>query len=201
MDYRDPKASKGQVERLARLYFKRFSTVFGASLEVEDLEQQFWLVWVDAVRLFDETKGVRFSTYLGTAIAHKVNDMARRHQRRAHVGAMSLNVAVDGVEILEMIEGDTDPGDLVLERKQERARIESKIDPRLLKMVRIMEDVPVELSSQLPSLEAKAAFAASLGVPMRAPKEINLQILSDLFGISRSVRYRMLEDLEKTLDG
>lgn len=201
MDYRDPKASKGQVERLARLYYKRFSTVFAASLEVEDLEQQFWLVWMDAVRLFDETKGARFSTYLGTAIANKVSELARRHQRRAHVSAVSLNIVVDDVEILDLVEGDVDPGDVVLARKQERARIEQKLDPRLIKLIEIMEDVPTEISSHISSLEAKSAFAASLGVPMRAPKEITLTVLADVLGISRSIRYRMLEDLERTLNG
>ena len=201
MDYRDPKASKGQVERLARLYYKRFSTVFAASLELEDLEQQFWLVWMDAVRLFDETRGVLFTTYLGTAIANKVSDMARRHQRRASVSSKSLNTVVDDVEILDLIESDVDPGDVILERKQERERIEKKLDPRLLKLIEIMEDVPAEVSRQIASLEAKAAFAASLGVSMRAPKEITFQILADLLGISRSVRYRMLEDLEKALNG
>lgn len=204
MNYHDPKISKGQVERLARIYYRKFYASFGASLTVEDLEQEFWLVWHLVCERFDPARGFDFSAFLGISLRNKAMSLSRHYQRRSGLSAKSLDEKT-GTEdmrsaLVDLIEGHDEPVEQQIIRRQERTRITSQVDPRLQKMIALLEDTPAEFEREVEALQAKAAYAESLGISMRAPKELTLAMLSELVGVGRCARYNMIEKMQEIID-
>lgn len=202
-DYRNPKNSKGQVERLARLYHRRLHAAIGASLTVEDLEQEFWIVWHIVCQRFDPTKGFEFKAFLGVSIRNKALELARRSRRRLPLAAESLDREIQDDRCLKLVdlvedEAAEQPEDRVI-RMQERERLLEEIDPRLRRMVELLENTPPDIERQVNALRAKAAYAESLGLSMRAPKDVTLSMLSEMMGVSRCVRYKMIEKMQENI--
>lgn len=200
--YREPKMSKGQVERLARLYHRKMIKTVGASLTVEDLTQEFWMVWQVVVERFDPTRGFEFTAFLGVSIRNKAMELSRYYGRRQGLQAESLDRPVSDEFQSSMIDLVADEGESVETRiikSQERERIMSSIDPRLRKIVSLLENPPPELEQQVEALKAKAAFARSRGLTAREPKDLTLGLISDLVGVSRCVRYKLLEQMQEVI--
>lgn len=199
MNHRDPKESKGQVERLARAYHRRFYAAVGSSLTVEDLEQEFWIVWTKAKEHFDPSKGFDFKAFLGVSIRNRMLVIARENARQSHIWAISANTPVGDNEegcLLDLVEDKSKPVESVLIERNQRQYLLERIDPRLRKMLELIENTPAELEREVEAAQAKASFAASRGLAMKAPREITLSMLSEIMGVSRCSRYRMIDKIQ-----
>lgn len=200
MNYRDPKYSKGQVERLARAYHRKFYGAVGSSLTVEDLEQEFWITWMSVRDSFDPAKGFSFEAFLGISIRNRMMELARRNSKRSVVWAKSANEPIDediGVCLVDTIEDEHARPDDVLIKRQTREYLLKGIDPRLRLMVDLLADTPAELEKEVVAAQAKASFAASRGISMRSPKELTLPMISEIMGVGRCARYRMIENMQE----
>jgi DNA-directed RNA polymerase sigma subunit (sigma70/sigma32) len=204
MNYRDPRNSSGQVKGLARLYYGKFHRSIGASLTLDDLEQEFWLVWHQACERFDPERGFEFAAFLGVSIRNKALALLRDCQRRSPLYARSLDEPVgdadSGSSLADLIPSDDESVETGLIRSQTRERITGQLDERLQKLVRLLEDTPPDLQAEFEALRAKAAYAASRGLSMRTPKELTLVALSELMGVSRCVRHRMIQKMQEVIE-
>lgn len=201
MDHMNPRNSKGQVERLARAYHRRYFASCGSSLPVEDLTQEFWLVWHNVSVRFDPDRGFAFSAMLGVSIRNKAIELAKFHTRRANIIAGSLNTSAPGseTEMINLVESDEPSGEEVVLSKERTAGLLSMVDDRLRRMIELLENTPEILEEEVKAAKAKAEFARSIGIKLTAPKEVTLTMLTDLFGLSRCSRYRLIDQMKEVM--
>jgi DNA-directed RNA polymerase specialized sigma24 family protein len=202
-DHLNPMNSKGQVERLARSYHQRFRASYGASLTVEDLAQEFWIVWHAASQRFDPARGYDFRALLGVSIRNRAVELAKFHGRRLKMAAISLSETAgtgeDASELVELIESPEPSAEAEMLRRERTELLLSRIDDRLRKMVELLTAPPETLEREIAAGQAKAAFAATLGIKVQAPREVTLTMLTDLFGLSRCSRYRFVDQLKEVM--
>ena len=205
MDHRNPQRSAGQVKRLARAYYRRFPTL-AASHAVEDLEQELWVVWHRVSQSFDPQMGNSFEAMLGVSFRNKMIELAKFNARRAPVAAGSLDEEIclgDGSRV-QLIEALSDPEatsvDEDMERREHAEILLSKMDPRLRTMVEILRDTPEVFQAEIEGLRAKASLAAEMGIRAQIPRRITLSMLTEMFGLSRCSRYRLLDELKEVME-
>lgn len=191
--------SKGQIERSARIYYRKFSSVYGASLSVDDLEQEFWMVWQKVNQAFDETRGTSFEAMLGVSIKHKAVELARKSQKRQCLSAVSLNETVDDgeeVELIQLVEGRSLSQESRVIRLETARRNLSSMDSRLRLMVNLLEDTSDIMKREEAALNAKAEYGRSIGIQCLPERGLTLTALTKLFGLSRCSRYRLLDQFK-----
>ncbi|NKX37674.1 hypothetical protein HGG70_07045 [Rhodobacteraceae bacterium R_SAG4] len=199
MNYRDHRESKGQVERLARLYHRKFSHAFGASLSVDDLSQEFWITWQKVVERFDPSRGFEFKALLGVSIKNRAIEMAKFHGRRTRVVAGSLDdtVGVGEESWVNNLASSEPSAEVEVIRRERTAHLMKNMDGRLRKMVELLAEEPEALQREVKAAQAKAEFGASMGINTVAPKELSLSMLTELCGMSRCSRYRLMDQMKE----
>ena len=203
MDHRDHKAVAEQVERLARSYHRRFQRSFGASLTVEDLEQEFWIVWVRVRDKFDPERGYDFRALLGVSIKNQAIKLAKFHGARVSLTPVSLNnnAGDEGTnQILDMVPAlDPSVESEMIRRQTAQLRL-AQMDERLRQMVEFLSDTPEELKKEVEASIAKAELGASMGARTTPPKRLTLTMLTEIYGLSRCSRYRLIDDFKEIMD-
>lgn len=196
---RDPRESKGQVEKLARAYHRKFYGFIGASLEVEDLEQEFWIVWTRVNERFDPTRGFAFEALLGVSIRNRAIHIARHYGLRQGIKTSSLDAMAKGSDksFVETIPSYEPSAESEIIRRERTSHLMENMDSRLRGMVELLTDEPEELQREVVAAQAKAEFGATLGVNTVAPKDLSLGMLTELYGLSRCSRYRLLDNMKE----
>lgn len=204
MNHLNPKHSSGQVKRLARAYHRRFGYALGASLSVEDLEQELWVIWHKTSQTFDPSFGTDFAHLFAVAARNRVYGMVKFHNKRTDMIGASLSDQVGTDEKSELIEMFADEhaetGEEILAKKQHAAWIMSQMDPRLRTMVEILLEQPQVFLDEVEGLMAKAERAAEMGVRVQLPRRITLNMLTEMFGLSRCTRYRLLDEMKEVME-
>lgn len=193
------KESEGQIKHLARLYHRKFFNVVGASLSVDDLEQEFWIVWVNVSRAFDPSRAVSFSGYLGYAVRCRMLNIARDTiaDRRLQTVPMELDDSLSLSEALPC--PTTRTGEEIMAQKQETDRLMASLDPRLRRVVEVLRDMPEEFEEIISGFFAKAELAKDQGVRAQVPRRLTLPMLFEFFGISRHTGYALVADFQKAV--
>jgi DNA-directed RNA polymerase specialized sigma24 family protein len=198
----DVKTSKGQVERLACFYYRKFHSIVGASLTVEDLRQEFWITWMSARDSYSPERGASFETFLAVCVRNRMISLVGGEIRRSSIWAKSLSepVGEDGTMLVDMLPSNDEPVEQQIARAQERQRNLERIDPRLRLMIELLESTPPELDAEIAAANAKASYAESRGFAARPQRHLNLTLLSDIMGIGRCTRYRMIEEMQEIVN-
>lgn len=202
MDYRDPKNSIGQVERLARYYHHQFKRSIGSSLSVEDLTQEFWIVWQRVVEVYDPARGAAFSTVLWKSLRNAALRIAEYHGRRSKIGCVSLDQQNVGSDhgMIETISSDEDSAlDQIIQRERTE-RILAKIDPRLRLIVELLQKPSELMEREIEGLRAKAEYGQSIGATTLPQPRITISMLMELFGLDRKSQYRFLDQMKEVME-
>lgn len=204
-DHLKPEVSKGQVARLARLYHRKFGSSYGASLGVDDLEQEFWLVWHTVSRRFDPDRGFAFEAMLSVSIRNRAIELAKFCGRRRKVSsAVSIHQSIgdesSDLQIVDMLAADTETAEQTLLRKEQAQMALSKMDPRLRAMVEALQDPPPVMRREMEAMRAKVELAKKMGVDLNLPRDMNLTMMTEMFGLSRCSRYRLIDDMKEAMN-
>lgn len=198
----NPVNSKGQVERLARSYHRRFADAFGASLGVDDLEQEFWMVWHKVSQKFDPELGYKFEALLGVSIMNRAIELSNWHRRRRQVrNTVSINQSNSDegdLQLVDILPADTETGEQKIIREERAAHLLENIDQRLRLMIEALENPPEIVMREIEALNEKAKMAAAVGASLPR-RDVNLSLLTELFDLSRCSRYRLLDQMKEVM--
>lgn len=189
----------GRVKQLARLYRRKYRVALGASLQDEDFEQECWIAWCKARDRFDADRGLSFSTLLSTCIRNHFETLRLTAARAKRSGAC---VAFGECGAPEEVEGKAADPERMTQMSELARRNFAKMDPRLRLIIQLLILPPdPRLRAEIEALNAKADLARAKGHGDRLPRELNLAMMSKLFGHQRASAYRMVEEyLEKAYD-
>jgi DNA-directed RNA polymerase specialized sigma24 family protein len=201
MNYRDPKNSKGQVEKLARAYHRKYHAALGRSLSVEDLTQEFWITWHKVVRAYDPARGAAFSTVLWTSLRNTAIRLAQTHGRRSKIGCASLDDCYEsnGALLTETLASDEPSAlDLIIQRQTAQRALEL-VDPRLRILIEMIVQPSAIIQEEIAGLKAKAEFGRSIGAASHFEPRLTLPMMMKLFGLSRCAQYRLMDQAKELL--
>lgn len=85
----------GLIHKLCHRAYRRTSSL-GLSLDFDDLVQEACVTWMRCEKKFNPEAGFYFTTYLGTAVNNRLNQVIDRHCRtEVAVGGQSLDAPID----------------------------------------------------------------------------------------------------------
>lgn len=189
----------GRVKRLARLYHGKM-LARDASLDIDDVEQEMWIVLHRARASYDPASGIPFDAYFGLCAKRHAVRMARRVARMANMEVVSINDVAgedDESEIASFIQGDEPDGEQVAIEESQREYVMRSVDDRLRILIQFIRDTPPEIEAQIASARAKAEWAQQMGIKMEPPRRMTLRMIAETLGIGRGAQYRMIERLKQ----
>lgn len=179
----------------ARKWIKSFDKA-SVGIEYSDLVQEAFIVFIQAAKKYDETKGWAFSTYFVTAASHHFHNMLSRLVLER---AQSVEVGYD-LSLLDLIEDPSENPELELEGSQRiEAAIESPSPVAKMIAVSLINPSP-ELKSEFQALDSKRKIASSLRIDERYPPELNINFMVSLLsaaGISSKELSQAKEEIRQ----
>lgn len=134
----------GLIHKICRKVHNR-TLAMGAAIEFKDLEQEATIIMMKAYQGFDPSKGFTFSTYFTRAAYNGLNKFVESYARdRAVLGVFSMQSAVDSdgdtVDMESTIDGHHGSPEQMLEAKQLRDEIFSRLSPVAAAMLNLIVD-------------------------------------------------------------
>lgn len=165
------------IHHVARKWIASFEKA-GSVVSYDDLVQEGFIACINAHRMFDETRGLAFSTYFVTCANHHYAGMLKRVGRPVS----SLDEAiVDDLPLIDLIE---DAGENPEAEVMTAASVQADINslPALAKsMLGVLIDPPEFVRSEFLAMDSKRKVAKQLGIDERYPSELNLSFVATLF--------------------
>lgn len=96
------------------------------NIEMEDLQQEVRIVFLEAIKNFKEEKNTVFYTYLSTIIDNKIKNIIRKMNTSKNIDAascVSLSSICDDRELIEFITSDNEKIEKVLEVQEVKEKI------------------------------------------------------------------------------
>jgi len=197
MDF-DPKLDTGLVQRTARCLYRDRPSL-RASLELEDLEQELWIVCMKARAKYQKGRGASFSTYFTQAARNFASTYASRSgKRRSVVGEDPRAISEDGYLPELADESAIDP----LARMECAEVIEkafARSDSRVRRVVELLSDSSELMRREDEAVRAKAAYARSKGIG-RPDDGVAMSEIFTLVGLERSWGYRLIAGFKETIN-
>jgi hypothetical protein len=189
----------GLVHEVARRCQSRLIAI-GAPYEYNDLVQELSEVFIHAYDLFDESKGLTFSTYFMTSAMNRINGMAenvelerigvkttrykdkssgkwKKRQERVHAGSSSIeelssNNSEGDISILDTIDsGFSTPEEIAIAESLEAVMM-SKLSPLAAMVVKMTIDPPEFIEREIEAAQAHAEYSRANGIERRSRSNI-----------------------------
>lgn len=194
------KAVAGIMKSLANQHFTRLRSM-GASLEFEDLMGEAHIAYCKALEGFDPERGIKFSTYLYTAVSNRlvrfegnVRDQLRNEQ--------SADVEIGdegGTTLLDMIASEGQSAlDGMVTRQEVQMRL-SGLSVNALQVLMLLEDTPPAVMRELKRQQAFSATCKREGFAAPAIT-LNVKFICDLLGLSDSTRRKVRQEINALLE-
>jgi DNA-directed RNA polymerase specialized sigma24 family protein len=202
--HRDPKTSERQIKRSAFRAYRKHYYAFAGSMEVSDLEQEFWAVWAKAVHMFDPDNGSDFGAYLQVALNnHCIRLMQKKWTEYRVVQPLPAVIGEDG-SVMDVVGNIADEATLSPETelflKRRREDVRRLADPRVLKILEVLEDPPESIRKEVQAMRAKGLHAKEMGLSGRYNPRLTMLRVFDLFGVNRTYGIKLIKDLKEALN-
>lgn len=180
----------------------------GAAVELDDMVQELTASFLRAYDLFDESKGVRFSTYFTRSAYNRINQIAEKYEaERIDLGMRSIEEMDSWGEDGTSIEETIDSGWLSPEQAYVRSRAWSdfvrSLSPLAAMLMQWLAEPPEFVTNELLARQAHCEFARNIGIQRRQAPEVDLALIGELMlklGVAgvREIRDARAELREKT---
>jgi hypothetical protein len=176
------------VEKYTRKCAMRASAM-SAPFDQEDIRQELHLTLIKCVDAYDESKGVKFITYVHTAFFHEMNRMFRTIDRNAEhgftVSGDSLLRGEEGDEaVWEHLEDDTLVSALDrIDGEQFLVYLQDKLSDMALVVARLLLDPPPFLEREFQLYTEGLTLVHNEGTRVRRPSEISPSFIAKLLEV------------------
>lgn len=144
----------------------------GLMLEYEDMFQECSIVWMKARKSFDPTKGFKFTTYLGSAVARHLASMVGEEVFHNARTVRGLAAEETFLRRAELDEDDPVIGEVMAQDLFDKGI--AKLSPVSRMVMRLMTNPPPEIMEELRAYQAKARYARDCGINRTAPEDLSL---------------------------
>lgn len=206
MDHRE---CEKLVNSIAGRVYRRLRAAGGRVVSIEDIRQEAWVAVCVAWNKYDASLGVPFAPYAYRGAMLHLNRWIEKDFERfsGYNFALSLDQppegAHDDIDALGAVIADenaVDPAQAA-ERKSSFALALRRLSPRARTFVRILNDQPDFLMTELQKSRAKLEQARQLGVPYSPSNRLTSLIVFEIMGIfDRHVRARIIEEINRVGD-
>jgi RNA polymerase sigma factor (sigma-70 family) len=165
--------NSGLIYKIARRAYLRMIAI-GAAIEFDDLAQDLTVTFIRAYDTFDESRGVKFSTYFMRCALNCVNPIARRFEtERIELGIRSveeldMTSGEGGLSVAERIASDDLTPEQTAEWNGIIERMETQLSPLASLILRWLVEPPDFLEREQCAQCAHAEYARSRGIERRA---------------------------------
>lgn len=182
-----------------RIYRQR--EMLRASLELDDLEQELWIVLLRAEKMFNPDLGFAFSTYFTRAALNFASNFEAKQRVRAGVNMPLYEWEdEDGLSAVSRISSESELAEDVVAANDFQQNILKSADPRMAVVMSLLHTEPEVIAREGRALDAKSEYARSMGVEREVGAGVGLPDLFHLIGVSRSQGYRMVAELKKQVE-
>lgn len=190
------------VNALAARVYRRLRAACGRVFSMEDIRQELWIAICIARDNFDESLGVKFSTYAWRGMILHVNRWILNEFERNKEYNYALTLDGTAGEDSELAlkdavadENAVDPAQSA-ERESCYAEAMRNLSPRAQICLRILNDTPLEMVEEMRKLSFKADYARKRKVAFAMPKRLSFSMVFDVMGASRPERTKIMRELE-----
>lgn len=208
MEYRDPAVSKRQIEVFAHRVNRRLFAVGDKSMPLDDIRQELWIAWTNAVQSYKPESGVPFGAYLQRGMALHVRSWMRKtiEYRLPEVHAVSIDYTADGSDgealgLHESVASSDDLPDQEIERRSNVKRLCEMLSPVAAKFVEILYTQPPELVEELVKVYQRADYGReAMNVIVPVQHRLTKNMIFDLLDVPRHKRDQVLAEIDRKIE-
>jgi len=176
---------KGMLIKLSRRAQSRLRTA-GVEADFDDIMQEAQITFMRAAELYDNTRQVKFSTYLWSAISMNLNRYCDNQRSAVHkTGSLFEPIGEDG-ELIDVLEDPNamDPAD-VLEREETARRTLEEFSDLTR---RVLEQLIAPSNALVEEIERMKAFSARCKEAGYASPNVKLSVdtICQVMGMSEA---------------
>lgn len=203
----------GLIRSLAAKGMRRLHAV-GASIDMDDLEQELSIIFVKVYDSFDEDRGAKFSTVFTVSANRHINRIVagfafeRIEMRVASMEEISSASGDDDWNVEETIPGNSYSPEELMDVRSTIKNVCGSLSPLAMQVVEMIVNPPDFLELEIEAACAHAEYARSVGTEKRSRAMLNpayvcnvLEKITDLPHADFSAVRRELAALEKRIYG
>jgi hypothetical protein len=173
----------------------------------EDVLQAALMVFTRCTEMFNKESGNRFSTYFISAMNIELAKVAKKHTmspKLVSVEALSRSseTPIGYLDSGELSIYDISPSenatpDELYERRQHATKILDQLSVRTRFVVACLVDPSPMLIRELSAKKAYAAKCIEQGIRTQTPSEVDVNLIANYYGFSRTVTTQIKDELRK----
>lgn len=179
------------IQLIARRVHARFMKARISAFELEDLEQEFVVVWMQARKTFNAEMNVKFSTFFVDAAYKRANRIAEKHADRDPIYSAS---EIEGLVGRLPDEHADRPLDEVMECSIERYAAE-KLSPMTARVLDLVRNPPELIVRAFRGRQAFAEHAREQGYDYRAPRRLTIGFVCQVMGLTHNHAANVRQEL------
>jgi DNA-directed RNA polymerase specialized sigma subunit len=165
----------------------------------EDVLQAALMVFTRCTEMFNKESGYRFSTYFISAMNIELAKVAKKHTMSPKlVSVEALSDSDDGeLSIYDISPSESATPDELYERRQHATKILDQLSVRTRFVVACLVDPSPMLIRELSAKKAYAAKCIEQGIRTQTPSEVDVNLIANYYGFSRTVTTQIKDELRK----